>query len=115
MRISDWSSDVCSSDLRETTQTLAPTVENQSDRIRKPALGRPCGDAGAGTAIQSPAARWMLKHVQNDGKRHATDNERLLTADRQPEDRTAALRPNTPADFVGQTAPHNNTTEKAPL
>src|SRR3546814_13122760 len=26
---------------RETTQTLAPTVENQSDRIRKPALGRP--------------------------------------------------------------------------
>src|SRR3546814_12111498 len=65
MRISDWSSDVCSSDL------LAPTVENQSDRIRKPALGRPCGDAGAGTAIQSPAARWMLKHVQHDGKRHA--------------------------------------------
>src|SRR3546814_939346 len=72
MRISDWSSDVCSSDL------LAPTVENQSDRIRKPALGRPCGDAGAGTAIQSPAARWMLKHVQHDGKRHARSEERRV-------------------------------------
>src|SRR3546814_8488027 len=51
LRISDWSSDVCSSDLREIRLTLPRIAENQHPAIaRRDAAGMDVDDFGSGPA-----------------------------------------------------------------
>src|SRR3546814_19935810 len=74
MRISDWSSDVCSSDLRRVAALVGPVVDHTSrwlDRVRKSTLaiagtGREtCGAAGKRSqlAFQLQACRFTFVDV----------------------------------------------------
>src|SRR3546814_15964514 len=60
MRISDWSSDVCSSDLvpafcRERLVALAPVVALHQSRTAQPELAHlTCGEVGAGVGVDDP-------------------------------------------------------------
>src|SRR3546814_17761238 len=51
MRISDWSSDVCSSDLSETVPAPAPTSESAPAPIAESALATTVESAAAQTAV----------------------------------------------------------------
>src|SRR3546814_1911135 len=58
MRISDWSSDVCSSDLRHLAghaQSLVQPTERATACRRRP------GDVAAGTCLGDPSRRWRCR------------------------------------------------------
>src|SRR3546814_15208623 len=53
MRISDWSSDVCSSDLNPATQANVRTLRERGIRLLGPDAGeQACGEVGVGRMVE---------------------------------------------------------------
>src|SRR3546814_13365012 len=63
MRISDWSSDVCSSDLREGFAEQRAVAMRVGDRIGIAAAGENAGDSGLGEGIGDGPAPFAAAQV----------------------------------------------------
>src|SRR3546814_3975208 len=82
MRISDWSSDVCSSDLSQTGRTHPPAARlcrrrNHARRSRAGAVN------GGGRAQERPGCRWHVVGQDHACQRALERNGRARRADRK--------------------------------
>src|SRR3546814_8227186 len=78
MRISDWSSDVCSSDLR------TPIKKPRLMRLWKPRLKKPWSTLPPPTAHRSPDHEGQGSHHRRQGRhRHRSERRRLRSEERR--------------------------------
>src|SRR3546814_4841659 len=70
MRISDWSSDVCSSDLVSQLRLVANTIAHSSDCLADAPNGRywPLSNASISTSITGPVMPWLSSMKQTPSR-----------------------------------------------